>query len=65
MSEKTKRSVLEHLTHAAQSLQAAFELAVDAGDEVAATIIRRAGVFTASSISQVVSPVEHRSEVVS
>jgi hypothetical protein len=50
--------VLEHLTHAAQSLQAAHELAQVAGAEDAAAIVRRASVLTAGAISAVISPLE-------
>lgn len=54
----TSTAVLQHLTYAAQSLQAAYELAREAGDEIAMAIIRRAGTLTASSISAVISPLE-------
>lgn len=57
--------VLKHLTDAARSLQTAYDLAKAAGADDAAAIMRRAVVIAGSAISAVVSPLEHRPEVVS
>lgn len=51
-------AVLSHLTHAAQSMQAARDLAADAGLEVAEQVIAHASVFIASSINAVTQPLE-------
>lgn len=63
MAAPKNDAVIDHLTHAAESLQAAYELARQQGREDAAAIIRRAGQLTGSSIQAVISPLEPAQEV--
>ncbi len=49
-------AVLDLLTHAAQAIDAARELAADAGFDVTAQVIQRCGVFAASAIDTLTQP---------
>lgn len=49
-------ALLDLLTHAAQALDAARELAGDAGFDITAQVVQRAGVFVASAIETVTQP---------